>query len=105
MVLRIKSLSVDDVVGMLFEAAHLPTFQATKEFEKKINDLALACKVQARIAQFAPSISVTANDGIIFFNQTEGKMSLKDDLLVELKSIVTEGRRSRKNYYQYLSSL
>jgi cytidylate kinase len=87
MVLRIKSLSVDDVVGILFQAAHLPTFQATKESQKMVNDLALACKVQAKIAQFAPSIRVTANNGTIFFNHTEGKMSLADDLLSQLKSV------------------
>jgi cytidylate kinase len=87
MVLRIKSLSVDDVVGILFQIAHLPAFQTSEKSQKQVNDLALASKVQARIVQLAPSITVTANDGNIFFSQTEGKMSPSDNLLSELIAI------------------
>jgi len=87
MVLRVKSLSVDDVVGILSQTAHLATFQATEKSLKMVNDLALACRVQAKIVQIAPSITVTANDGVISFNNADGKMVLAPGLLSELVAI------------------
>ncbi|MDR3629200.1 MAG: cytidylate kinase-like family protein [Desulfocapsaceae bacterium] len=87
MVLRIKSLSVDDVVGILAQTVHLPTFQATEKSQKMVNDLALACKVQARIVQIAPSITITANDGVISFSNVEGKIAFSANLLSELVNI------------------
>ena len=87
MVLRVKSLSVDDVVGILSQTAHLATFQATEKSLKMVNDLALACRVQAKIVQIAPSITVTANDGVISFNNADGKMVLAAGLLSELVAI------------------
>ncbi len=87
MVLRIKSLTVDDAVGILTRMAHSPTFQATEESQKKVDDLAMACRVQASIAKLAPAIVVTANDGTVFFNHSKGKMSLTNDVLSEIKAI------------------
>ena len=107
MVFRVKSLSVDDIVGILAQTAQLQTFQVSEKSRKMVDDLALACKVQARIVQIAPSITVTANDGVISFNNADGKMALAAGLLSELVSTSkkVEGVREVINNIRPLSEL
>ena len=51
LVIHIATLSVDDAVDFVVEAAGKPCFQATRESQQKMDDLALACRVKALLIQ------------------------------------------------------
>jgi cytidylate kinase len=51
LVIHIHKLSVEDAADFLVHAAQRPCFQATKESQRKMNDLALACRIKSVLVQ------------------------------------------------------
>ena len=51
LVIHIHQLTVDDAVDFIVEAAGRESFQSTPEAQRKIDDLALACRVKAALAK------------------------------------------------------
>jgi len=51
LVIHIKKISVDDAVEHIARAAGLPCFATTPEAQRKMDDLALACRLKAALAQ------------------------------------------------------
>jgi cytidylate kinase len=68
MVLKIKALTVDDAIELLSEAVQKPAFKTTAESQKRIEDLALAMKVQAELVKIIPTVAVEAEGGHVFIN-------------------------------------
>ena len=64
-VLHIGRLTVDDAVDILFDTVKKPNFQATPQSLKLVDDLALAAKVKAALAEISPKIQVAADHGSI----------------------------------------
>jgi cytidylate kinase len=87
MVLNIKALTVDDAVEILCGVVVKPCFRTTPEAQKRVNDLALATRVQATLAKIAPRLVVTADDTAVFIRNAEEIPSLPDETLAEIKTV------------------
>lgn len=86
-VLNIKSLSVDDAVGLLFDTVQKPIFQTTSESAKIINDSALAAKVKANLVKIAPRIMAKADEGTVYIDSDEGTL-IESRLAVRITTLV-----------------
>lgn len=51
LVIHIHKLTVDDAVEFIVQAAERSCFQTTPEAQRKMDDLALACRIKARLVQ------------------------------------------------------
>lgn len=87
MVLRIKKLSVEDVVDILYHAAQKPAFQTTPESQKMIENLALASHVKAKVVSIAPSVDVTADGGTVYLSFPREERGPSQDKLNELQEV------------------
>ena len=79
LVIRIHSLSVDDAVDMICQAAESQGFQSTKETLQKIKDLALACRIKAELVEEFPQVGVSSQYGNVIVYCKE-KSSPQDKL-------------------------
>jgi cytidylate kinase len=80
MVIHIKTLTVEDVVDILFDTVQKPIFQTTAQSRQQVDNLALASKVKAVLAQTYPQTQVTADRGSlqIMAPGTEELAQIKD---------------------------
>ena len=85
MVLHIKTLTVEDAVDLISDAAQLPHFQATPESQRLMDDLALAAGVESALVEEFPSAKVEVNNGEVF-------VSIKGNLVQEEETIATVRR-------------
>jgi len=90
MVLHISTMTVDDAVDILYETVRKTAFQTTPESRKKIEDLALAARVQAALMHLVPRIKVTADSGSISIGNIEGKEILGTDKIDILQKLAVE---------------
>jgi cytidylate kinase len=87
MVLHIKNLTVEDAVNILFETVQKPVFQTTPVSQKIIRDLALSAKVQANLVKIAPTVKVTADDGVVTIGNIDDSLTGKNETMAELKEL------------------
>ena len=79
-VIHIDKISVDDAVDILYETVQKPAFQTTPESQKKIEDLALAARVEAALINLVPTVKVTAIDGLVSIGNIEEKKTIGKDM-------------------------
>jgi cytidylate kinase len=65
LVIHIHSITTDDAVDLIYEAAKLPCFQTTPESQKQMHTLLLAAQVQAALMRDMPSVDVQVENGDI----------------------------------------
>ncbi len=87
LVLKIKSLTVDDAVDLILDAVARPAFQSTPQSLKIIGDLALATRVQATVCSLTPRIGVCANDGTIYIRNTGDAPTFSKEIAQEIKKL------------------
>lgn len=87
MVLNVKTLTVDDIIQILADTVGKPAFRTTPESQKRIEDLALATKVQAALVKIAPTVEVEADGGRVFVNAFGENVPQSNDLIDKIKSI------------------
>jgi len=76
-VLRIDTLTVDDVVNTLYSIIQQGKFDTSSESAKKLKERALLANIHAKIVNYAPHVTIEFNDGIITLGKLEG--ALKND--------------------------
>ena len=86
-VLNIKTLTVDDAVTILCNTVRKPAYTTTPESMKRLNDLALATKVQLELVAIFPKVNVIADNGHIFVNCNGKNMPVRDEILSRIKSV------------------
>ncbi|WP_028325529.1 AAA family ATPase [Desulfatirhabdium butyrativorans] len=87
MVLKIKTLSVEDAADLIVETARKPAFQMTPDDLKRLRDMALAARVQATLGNLIPSIQVYAEDGAVTLCNIHVNVSLETNVLEEAKQM------------------
>ena len=88
MVLHIQNMQVDDAVAIILRALGQPCFQSTPESRRRLDDLALAARVEATLAKEFPRVAADAAKGKVFVSVRgslvdEKPLSAKVRLLVE----------------------
>jgi len=86
-VLNISTMTVDDAVDILCEAVGKTAFQTTPESRKKLEDLALAAKVQTALIHLVPKVMVTADSGLVSIGNVQGKTTAAADMVAMLSKI------------------
>ena len=89
MILHIDRLSVDDAVEIISETVQRPAFQSTPESRKLVEDLALAAKVKASLAEIAPKVQVEADKGTVYIGRLNGD-SANVEKIFKIKSIAQQ---------------
>jgi cytidylate kinase len=78
LVLHIHKLTVAEAVDFICQAADLPQFRTTEEFQRKMDDLALASQVKAALIHDYPGISVIAEYGnILIYTKANDRLANK----------------------------
>jgi len=72
-ILKIGKYDVDDAVDMIFQSARLPRFQATKESQREMDDLARACEIKAELVDRYPGLKVTSTYGNVILYVDAGE--------------------------------
>lgn len=73
MVLNVSTMTVEDAVDILCEAIGKKAFQTTPESRQKLEDIALAARVQTALMHLVPKVNVTASSGFISIGNIEEK--------------------------------
>ena len=63
LVLHIGKLSVEDAVDIISRSVSRPSFERTSDSEKKLDNLALAAKIEADLVEDFPTVQALADDG------------------------------------------
>ena len=87
MVLNVSTMTVDDAVDILYEAVNKKAFQATAASQKKLEDLALAARVQTALMHLAPTVWVTAESGLVSIGTVEKNTTIATDTVTTLCKI------------------
>lgn len=93
LVIHINQLTVDDAVDFIVQAAGRECFKTTAEAQRKIQDLALACRVKASLAEDdCVDIAVTSEFGnvLVYTKQDARKVHRMEDKLKLLTKKVPE---------------
>jgi cytidylate kinase len=64
-VLKIKTLTVDDAVKIILDALKLPAFQSTPESQRILNNMVLSAQIEALLVNEFPRVKVIARDGAV----------------------------------------
>jgi hypothetical protein len=65
---------VNDAVEFICEAASKEQFKTTKESRQKMEDLALACRMKAALAEEFPDIAISSNYGnVVIYIKSSGR--------------------------------
>lgn len=86
MVLRIDTMTVEDVVDVLFSVVKKGRYNATPESTEKLREQALLANIHTTIVNVSPDASVKINDGVATITNLGGGLA-KD---VELRRETTE---------------
>lgn len=73
MIVKIDKFDVDDAVEAIYQSARLSHFQATKESQREMEDLALACELKAELVEKYPGIRVKSTYGNILLYVDAGE--------------------------------
>jgi len=65
LVIHVRQITVDDAADIICHTAKLPHFQATAESQAAMNDLVLAAQARGVIVEDWPSVTVSAENGIV----------------------------------------
>ena len=87
MVLNVKTLTVDDIIQMLSDAIKKPAFKTTAESQKRIENMALAMKVQAELVKTVPKVEVDADGSHVFVNAFGENVPTSKALVTKIKDI------------------
>jgi hypothetical protein len=68
MVLHIQNMQVDDAVAIILHTLRQPCFQSTPSSRRRLNDLALAARVEAALVKEFPRVTADAGKGRLFVN-------------------------------------
>lgn len=81
LVIHIHKLTVDDAVDFIVHAAERPCFQSTPEARRKMEDLALACRIRSVLVQNACyNVAVTSEYGnVVLYHKSSGTRTLHVD--------------------------
>lgn len=90
MVLHVKTLTIDDVVDIIYDTIQKPNFQTTPASQKIINDMALSEHVQTVLMRLVPMVSVTADDGVIHIGNIEDKKGAGTKTIAKIKKLAGE---------------
>lgn len=93
LVIHINQLTVDDAVDFIVQAAGRECFKTTVEAQQKMQDLALACRVKASLAEDdCVDIAVTSEFGnvLVYTKQDARKLHRMEDKLKLLTKKVPE---------------
>ncbi|ACN16981.1 Cmk2 [Desulforapulum autotrophicum HRM2] len=86
-VINVSSMTVDDAVDILCEAIKKTVYQTTPESQKKLEDLALAARVQTALMHLAPKVNVTASSGLITIGNIDEREISRPDTVAMLEKI------------------
>lgn len=89
MVLKIETLRVEDAAELIVETARKPVFQMTSDDLRKLRDMALAARVQARLGNLVPSVQVYAENGAVTLCNIRVNVSMETNVLEEAKQIAS----------------
>jgi cytidylate kinase len=89
MVLNISTMTVDDAVDILCEAVGKKAFQTTPESQKKLEDLALAARVQIALMHLVPKVRVIADSGLVIIGNIEEKKTAATEMVAMLTKIAS----------------
>jgi len=89
MVLHIKTMSVRDAVDVIQCAVKRPCFQTTPESRILLDNLTLAAQVEAKLVKQFPSVSATAEDGVVTIN-VKAPLAHEDAITLQLKEQVVK---------------
>jgi len=87
MVLHIDTLTVEDAVEVLVQAAKRPCFRTTEQSQKILEDLCHAAQVQAALVAGFPSAKVTAKNGKIFVSGVETSLLMEREVVAEVTKL------------------
>lgn len=87
MVLNISTMTVDDAVDILYETVRKTAFQTTPESQEKLENLALAARVQTALIHLVPKVRVTADSGLVSIGNIEEKTTAAKDTVDILRKI------------------
>jgi len=95
LILHIKTLSVDDVVDVIFHTAQKPCYQTTLDSQKSINDLFIVTQVQAALIKDLPMAHINIRDDTVYVYIDSPPSQLKH--IVEQVEELTKGIIESKN--------
>ena len=79
-VLRIDTLTVDDVVNTLYSIIQNGRFDTSSESAKELQERALIANIHAKIVNYAPHATIEFHDGIITLGHLEGALKNNKEL-------------------------
>ena len=86
LVVHIKTLTVEDAVDIICNAARLEHFQTTPESQQAMKDLVTAASVKAALVPFVPDVDVSCSQGNVQLSLQVGKYG-KDSMTGEIEKI------------------
>lgn len=87
LVINVSTITVDNAVDILSETIKKTAFQTTPESQRKLEDLALASRVQTALMHLAPKVNVTASSGLISIGNIDEKEITRPDKIAKLEKI------------------
>jgi cytidylate kinase len=86
LVIHVNKITIDDAVEIVCRTAQLDQFRTTMESRNLLNDMVMAARVKAELAEACPGVIVTAQDGAIHVNAHERAIDAPK-LAAELKRL------------------
>lgn len=109
MVLKIDTLSVEDVVDILEKTIQNEKFAATVESTKQLRTRTILANIKAKIVNISPRATIKIDEDIVYINNVEGSLKsdkknrreIKDDILETygVKDVVFTTPTVAKNDY------
>ena len=78
MVIKVHTFDLDDAVDMICQSTSLKHFKATPESKRRMEDLALACKVKADLIRTYPDVFVASDYGNILIYSNASERNARD---------------------------
>ncbi len=99
MVVHIKTMSVKDAVDVIQCAVKRPCFQTTPQSQALLDNLALAAQVEARLVNQFPSVSASAENGVVTIS-VKAPLAHEDAIAAQVKeeALAVPGVKSVKVY-------
>ena len=89
MVLNVKTLTVNDAIRILSNTARSTAFETTPESQRRVDDMALALKVQVALVQMVPSVKVEADNGHVFVSSFCKNTPTSGELVAKVKDMAS----------------
>ncbi len=88
MVLHINTLSVNDVVEVLYETAQKPVFTITEESKLKIDECVLVAKIHSMLVQYSPTIRVAVKNRKACISEIGNSLKTDGNLRLKIENLV-----------------